>query len=103
MNAEIAERAMISAFNWPAIKATLESCFNPTRSVIFASGSDEIGGLRLSKCWRDAFTMLDGQRRLWVYDEVYVRVIAVPGIDGNGSLSTVTSLGGHPRLSPPHT
>ncbi|KAG1726293.1 hypothetical protein EDB19DRAFT_1752760 [Suillus lakei] len=37
------------------------------------------------------------------YDEVYGRVIAVPGIDEKGSLSTVTSPGGHSRFSPPHT
>lgn len=97
-----------------AIESMLENGFKPTRTVVIASGFDEeVSGIRgasslatemLERFGENAFTMLldEGSG----YDEVYGRVIAVPGIAEKGSLNVhikVTSPGGHSSLPPPHT
>ncbi|KIJ65646.1 hypothetical protein HYDPIDRAFT_110778 [Hydnomerulius pinastri MD-312] len=97
-----------------ALETMLANGYQPTRTVVFASGFDEeCGGgygagtlapKLLEMFGENGYAMLLDEGA--GYGEQYGQVIATPGIAEKGSVSVtveVTSPGGHSSLPPPHT
>ncbi|KAG9312990.1 hypothetical protein JVU11DRAFT_6428 [Chiua virens] len=97
-----------------AMETMLENGFQPTRTVVLASGFDEESGGRygaqtlaselLDMFGENGYAMLVDEGA--GYGEQYGQIIATPGIAEKGSVDVmieVATQGGHSSLPPPHT
>ncbi|KAG1746627.1 uncharacterized protein EDB91DRAFT_1118030 [Suillus paluster] len=97
-----------------AMESMLENKFQPTRTVVLASGFDEeTSGLHGAQTLAPVLLEMFGENGYAMlvdegsgYGEQFGRVIATPGIAEKGYLDVminVASPGGHSSLPPPHT